>query len=356
MRAFTSVWIAIPVLLVGCSADQVRTRGGARADAGVPTVSVPQPNEDGTCGRIELGANPGLQPRVMIVLDKSQSMATAGLWDQAVEAVRGITQQLEDRIEFGLATFPDYVPSLGEGLITPIDQAAACGAGSIKVDMALGSAAAIENELRNATVAGNTPTAATLQAVRFGIVAADAPSQVVVLVTDGAPNCNVNPPPGARCTSSDPDPQCIDRHRLDSTAVDEVRSLAAAGLRVYVVGFRTSQYADILDAMAEAGGTARSTHILADNGADLREALTGIASSVLPCTYELDAVPADLSYVKVVLDDVPLDHESVSPSRGWRLQGDRTVELVGDACATVQDATRPHEISITVECEPVTLF
>ena len=353
MRSIRSLSVVMLALVtVGCSADQARTRGATRPDAGTPTVGVPLPNPDGTCGRIEVGATPGLQPRVMIVLDKSESMETTGLWSQAVDAVTGITSALQDRIEFGLATFPDYVPSGGE--VDLPEQFRACSSGSIKVDMSLGTASAIAAELATTNVDGNTPTAATLRAVRLGIIGADFPSQVVVLVTDGAPNCSAMPSRASRCTSTDI--VCEDFHRLDTLAVDAVRELAAAGALVYVVGFRTSEYSDILDAMAVAGATGRSTHILADDGADLREALTGIASSVLPCTYELEAIPADLSYVKVVLDDVPLDHESIAPNRGWRLQGEKTVELVGEACATVQDATRPHEVTITVECEPVTLF
>jgi hypothetical protein len=60
--------------------------------------------------------------------------------------------------------------------------------------------------------------------------------------------------------------------------------------------------------------------------------------------------PGDPAYVRVSVDGVSLPHDAAG--RGWRLEGDRTVTLVGSDCEAVQDG-EPHSIEVVVECTPV---
>ncbi len=350
-------WMVVMIAaLAGAACDSGSLEQRVRADGGTsgrgPSAPIPPGMlPDGTCEQIEVGTTPGQTPRVMIVLDKSRSMIRDGLWRPAVRAVENLTESLNEQVAFGLASFPDYEPGADQGPFQPPDLEQACTVGSLKVDTALGTADAIARELATTTVHGNTPTAATLRDVAGSLAGPDLSPSIVVLVTDGAPNCPATPQVACECSTGDG--ECFPEHCLDYGAVDAVREVAERGSPVYVVGFRTSRWVRILDMMAQAGGTGRDQHIVASDGAELERALAEIAGSVLPCSYELDEAPPSLGFVQVTLNGEMLGHETVTPERGWRLVGDRTIELTGGACDLVRDVSLSREVKITVECEPV---
>jgi hypothetical protein len=181
---------------------------------------------------------------------------------------------------------------------------------------------------------------------------------VVLLVTDGAPNCNGRLDPNTcRCTAPYPeeclewsDPyNCLD----DEAAVNAVRALRTGGIRTFVIGYDTGRFADVMDRMAAEGGTGHTTHFPVSSGAALEGALRDIGGSVVPCRYELDRAPGDVRFVRVLVDGATLDHTSVwGDGGGWALEGDRTVVLLGESCASVQDGAA-HTVEVIVECEPV---
>jgi hypothetical protein len=189
----------------------------------------------------------------------------------------------------------------------------------------------------------------------------------VLLVTDGAPNCNdAADPASCACTRSpvefcrggdpgigaeiEPQPKlCLD----DAASVAEIRSLAGAGIKTLVIGYDTTAWSPTLDAMAAAGDTGRLTHYPVSDGVALQAALEAASAFVVTCTFELTEAPPSDRYVSVQVDSARLGHVTqTGGSSGWRLVGDRTVELVGETCRSVSDG-REHDVVIVRECEPV---
>ncbi|MCP4447806.1 MAG: VWA domain-containing protein [Myxococcales bacterium] len=210
-----------------------------------------------------------VQPRMMVVLDKSSSMETGTIggdtkWDIAVDALDTVTGQFEDQLELGLTIFPE--PSQ-------------CAPGAMKVAPQPGSHAAIMTELAGAPpAAGNwTPMAQTLDALALEpeIATGDMP-RYAVLITDGWQWCS----PYDSST------------RFDS--VDAVANLNGLSITTYVVGFGGSVDALALNQVAVTAGTALAgcdptgddpatanpCYYQADDPAELIAALTNIADAV----------------------------------------------------------------------------
>jgi hypothetical protein len=170
----------------------------------------------------------------------------------------------------------------------------------------------------------------------------------VILATDGGPNCNASascdhtgclpniegapgcPPNGPSCCT----PQtygaasCLDR---DNT-VGAVADLAASNVKTYVIGIPGSAaYADVLNAMAQAGGTARPQapyYYATDSTETLLAALRQIAANIVAsCTIPVGQI-TDPTLLNVYFDEQPLKKD---PKEGWSLEG-TTITLNGDSC------------------------
>ena len=329
------------------------SRGGGPADPSGPDgprdPGDPGPGrgyDGGTCDSITVDARQ--EPStVLIVLDRSGSMYDIDYggpdrWTPSVRAIESVSTALDDRLELGLMLFASDDD---------------CGVGRVRVTPALGGAAAIGSALAGDpydSTGGGTPTAASLDAA-LAALAGVAGTRSVLLVTDGAPNCNeALDDRTCRCTSGEADcsgwpGDCLD----DARSVAAVRALREAGISTYVVGYDTGEWADVMDRMAAEGGTAFTRHLQVTDRASLEAALRDIGGSVASCSFDLGEPPGDIRYVRVTVDDGTVDHESVSADgSGWRLEGDRTITLLGPDCARVQDGA-DHRISVVVECSPV---
>jgi hypothetical protein len=174
----------------------------------------------------------------------------------------------------------------------------------------------------------------------------------VILATDGGPNCDANaqcpidscipnienevgcaPAGPTNCCASQPT-MCLD---TDPTLA-AITALAAKGIPTYVVGVPGSApYADVLDRMAQAGGTARATEPLyyavdSTDQAALSTALGAIAAKITAtCSLSLSAPPPDPTQVNVYLDGAVVPQDAAN---GWTLDG-QTVTLVGNTCQRV---------------------
>lgn len=205
------------------------------------------------------------------------------------------------------------------------------------------------------TPSGGTPTAATLTVVKAHLDALSG-KVFVVLATDGAPNCNakascnfdqcqpnIEDVPG--CPKEGPasccePPQGAPQDCNDGTAtLQGISSLKSSGIPVYVVGLPGADaYADLLNQMASAGGTARSSgpkyYPVSTTSQDaILAALKQIAAQITgSCAIQLKDAPKDASLVNVYMDEVVLPYE---PVNGWTISGN-TVTLVGNACARVK--------------------
>jgi hypothetical protein len=339
----------------GCTSRSDMRRGGGGGGGGGGTDGGPGGGRDmfvsmtdAACEAIDVRALPGTA-NVLVVLDRSSSMyreASTGIegvdrWKGAVTALREVTATLDDRVNFGLMLFANPDAPAGSTL---------CGAGKVDVAPAAGTAGAIAAELTgdpNTLTGSWTPTAVSLDAARVALSSVEGRSYVL-LVTDGAPNCNdaLNASTCRYAGNIPNNPRlCVD----DVRTVAAVEALAAAGIPTFVVGYETSEWADVLDRMAAAGGTAYPEHIEVSDGPSLTSALGDIAGSIVSCSYDLEEVPV-IQYVQVTLDGADVQHESVSTGPGaWRLTGERTVELTGAACDTLRDGGT-HSLRIVRQC------
>jgi hypothetical protein len=259
-------------------------------------------------------------------------------WTPAVEGIKTLTQQFQSKISFGLTVFP------GDG--TGGRDADLCAPGTQRVPVGLNTAGMIAQSLDRTQPSGATPTAAALQAVHQQIMMkmsdpdARVPPQFVLLVTDGQPTC-----PNAR--GSTLSGQALQQdHSLTIQALD---ALSMAGVKTYVLGYDATvdpALANALTEFAMHGGTGMF-HPVKD-AASIVEQFTKITATVASCSYQLDKMPHDPTYVRVKLDDKQLDLDNPD---GWSIDG-QNVTIQGASCTTLKDGAT-HRLVVTVECDPV---
>ena len=190
----------------------------------------------------------GTPADVLIVLDRSGSMASWGKWTSARSALTKLTNSYNNAIHFGLMMFPGPGGTCAKGIIDVPNQANAKG----KVQWALNKTGP----------AGNTPMAASLAFAKNYIKGSKKAKRFVLLITDGVPNC----------TPSNPLP--------------EVNAMRSMGIKTFVVGFGLGVDAKQLNSLAQAGGTAKAgftKYYQANNPTDLAKALATIGGLVSCC-------------------------------------------------------------------------
>jgi hypothetical protein len=324
---------------------------------------------------------------VMLVVDKSGSMldpietgSSTSRLDEMKSAMGGFLTNNGEIARMGLAVFPDAT-----------DSASQCKAGrtvqgittSDDVTSELQSAASQINgtiqqigQTGGMPARGGTPTAATLRAIAEDplLQADDSRQDIVLLLTDGLPNCNSALDPqtctcttGSSCSAS----SCLD----DVASVNAVNDLRSKGIQTMVIGFGADTggglAVDTLNAMAMAGGMARSCSRGCSTGescdtttntcatkfyqAANAAALTAVLqefSSILgtpePCKYTFaDSKPEDPSFVVVYVDD-----QKVSPSADtWNyaeIDGIPTVTFTGDICTRLENATEAQPVTVEI--------
>ncbi|MCA9601598.1 MAG: VWA domain-containing protein [Myxococcales bacterium] len=334
----------------GQGSDGQNNGGGNGADGGDASLDgAGGGNNNGngngnTCEEINVAASRGI-PNVLIVLDKSGSMNDGNRWTQAVPAVNNVVANLESNIAFGLMLF---------------GYAQTCGTGQVVVQPVLGAASDIDDALDATGPLGGTPTAASLDRARVELAKLSGASYVL-LVTDGAPNCNGSLNRNScQCTCSTSQCKCTGTGGAATNCLDDTRTvqsvadLATAGIPTYVIGFDTDAWGDVLDAMASAGGTGSSAYIPVTDGTQLESKLSELAGNVVSCSYNLEMTPSDYRYVRVTLDGMDVKHVSqTGGTSGWVLTGN-TVELKGSTCDYVK-STEGAKLSIKVACEQLLL-
>jgi len=233
-------------------------------------------------------------PNVFLIVDASGSMATGlgggfdpSKWNGLQAALGNVLTVHAGAAQFGLSLYPAGSASNS------------CQAGQVDVPIGTGTESAIRARVDGVSAQqvkareGFTPTAATLEAaMNVGGLQDPTRPNYVVLMTDGLPNCQPEPGP-ARTVA----------------ALTALR-MASQPVRTFVVGFGqvSTSSPDILDAFAEAGGTARTGAATkfypAADAADLEDAFDQIVSGLTSCEFKLDAPPADASLVSPTFDGV----------------------------------------------------
>jgi hypothetical protein len=330
-----------------------------------PGVSRP-PAAGDACEVVQLVTEPVI-PEMMIVLDRSGSMTEGGRWMPSVAAVRSVTEQLQSKIHFGLALFPDpdaaasgipAVTNITDCFSAPNPQMcieqfnvangddAACAPGKIFVPVAQNSAAMIASVLDKTSPFGGTPTSDTLTQI-LSTYGSEEPApdmkphpKFVLLVTDGQPTC----PNGMGSNVNQPD--------IDASNA-AVEALAMNNVRTYVIGYDTSgpenaMLAATLDGFAQRGGTGDMMHRTVEDEQSLVTELTRITFAIASCSFELNAPPESADRVLVRLDGTQVN---LNEPNGFAIVGDRTVELRGAACDTYRQGN--HLLDAQVLCEVV---
>jgi hypothetical protein len=330
----------------------------------------PPPDAGYLCGQLitQVKKDP---PNVYFVLDTSGSMATPVGNSTRFNLVHGaavdLVSNLGAQLNVGAALFPlsltdnDACHAGGQVLpVTPGD----------KLDIATFSS------LTDAQPNGGTPTAATLEAL-YPTLTALPGRTIVVLATDGGPNCDADAMCGAadcmdniesvcnqvHCCTPDgptccgPDTvdgalNCIDRQAV----IDAVSHLAKAGIRVYVVGVPGSEtYGTVLDQMALVSGApqiAPPFYYKVEDYSSLSGTLASIAAIEVSCDFDLVTSPPDPTRVNVYLDD---DVILQDPANGWvwglvpYMTPPHVVQLRGEACKRLKSGA-VKQVQIAAGC------
>jgi hypothetical protein len=299
-------------------------------------------------------------PNLYFVIDRSGSMG-GDVGDsnltkyQAARAVLAeLLRSIGHRVRYGAAVFP--APQ------NPDE----CGPGQQVFRATLGALPGCDGEqdpqlsefmrrLGALAPAGATPTSLTLDALRPMLEDLEG-NTVVVLVTDGAPNCNLD----AMCDVDEctlniegatlgtractPDFNCCDPdlggpgmggYCVDSDGTEAaITALYDAGIPTYVIGMPGAEpYAALLGQLARAGGTAREGSVgyyAVSHTSELREVLYAIGTGVaIRCSIELSEPPLDRALVNVYFDAelVPADDAD-----GWSWGDDTRIVVNGEAC------------------------
>jgi len=357
----------------GLTASSTSGAGGAGGEdfVGAGGGNTPPPPDAGyLCGQLitQIHKDP---PNLYFVLDTSGSMATpVGLstrFSLVHAATVALVQSLGGLINVGAALFP-----LG------VTQDDACHAGGEVLPVTPGDTLDIVafSNLIKVTPFGGTPTAATLEAL-YPTLTKLPGRTIVVLATDGGPNCNIAAKCGADdcmdniegscfqnmcCSPKGPNCcipgvnqaqlNCVDRQ----ASVDAVSRLAAAGVRVYVVGIPGSEtYGTVLDQMALASGAPQIAPPFYYKVADyssLTGTLGAIAALSVSCDFDLAVPPPDPSLVNVYLDDDVLLQDLAD---GWVWDAPtaqapkQTIELRGAACQRLKSG-KVKQVQIAAGC------
>jgi hypothetical protein len=286
-------------------------------------------------------------------------MGSTNRWDPSVAAIESVTKSLQDSIEFGLMVFPgsDTGSSSGgsscasgdwlcllQGFGNNIDQ---CQPGTTIVPIGIDKANDISTALNGMQPNGSTPTAASLQAahqlrgkVTTMLDSSQNVAKYVLLVTDGEPNC------GGGSGLGDDVPN----------TVNQIKSLAADGIKTYVIGYNTTQDPEksSMDMMAAAGDTGMTTHIDVENGDDLQKALEDIAGKAASCTVVLDKPVDNPQNVLVTIDQQRLIVNEPD-GNGFTIGSDmKTVTIEGTSCDKLKSDSN-HVITVNVLCQTATL-
>jgi Mg-chelatase subunit ChlD len=314
----------------GSDDDTGRDAGTKKPDAGTKDASGGGKKDasnggggnDGLCESKNISAK-ARPPDILIVLDRSLSMA-ATRWAPSVQAVTSLVSQYEDRIQFGLSMFPH-------------GQFGLCDPGEIDVPIGPMNASAINGLIGMTQPFGVTPTAGSLRNALKSLgdreQAADSVSSeaFVMLVTDGEPSCpdDVSPDP-------------------IQGSIDAVKALKDANIKTYVIGYGVAMGAGTMTAMAQAGGT--DDYYPVENKDQLDQAFKDITGDLVSCTFELDDVPQDPTFVRITIDGATVELEAAD---GWVIDG-KKITLQGGSCDTLKDGTN-HLLKANVECERVYL-
>jgi len=316
--------------------------------------------------------------QLMFVIDRSGSMAFSldgqrpvndqlppgvlSRWDTLRDALFQTILPFDATLAMGAKFFPEEV---GENA----DVAEACRtATGVAIPPLRGNSQEILDVFDTTSPRGGTPTAEAVRLAAQFITETRGVSRVMVIATDGAPNCNGGLNENTCiCTSVRANGQqacagtvegeynCLD----DRRAVDVVRAIfEVQKIPVYVIGIGSTErpeFLGVLDEMAVAGGRARPTaprHYNVQTATEMRAALTTIQDSVAKCTYLTPSAPNDPNAISVEIGGraIPRDRNHLN-GWDWLDQAYGTMTFFGAACELANGGGDPPQVTGVVRCE-----
>ncbi len=346
----------------GFDLPQGGTSAGGAGDGAGGLVLAEGGMDAALCGsqQIPAVADP---PNIYFIVDRSGSMAEnlpgSGYdkYENARIAISKMLRAIGHRIRYGAGVFPAFADSDG---CTPGLQIFPTVAGDPPTFAEDGvdgpNLTNLLAQLGRITPNGGTPTAATLRALEPTVLGLTGKKTYVVLMTDGAPNCNVDLKCGPDAcipniehesisgTDCSPAFNCCDPklvgevgvgYCVDADATEAaVADYEANGVDTYVVGMPGSEeYAQMLGRLAVAGNTARpgdTPYYAVSDTSELTSALRSIGAQVaITCDLPLADAPDDPDLVNVYFDRQLVPK---SDTDGWRYTGEKSIQFTGATC------------------------
>lgn len=301
-------------------------------------------------------------PNLYFIVDRSGSMSDPlsgspySKYQNAGIAISVMLRAVGHRVRYAAGVYPAFLNQDGcaPGLsIFPLT------AGDSPRYAAMGENGPVLSELLlrlgNNAPSGGTPTAATLRELEPTILGLGGKKTYVVLITDGAPNCNLALRCGVDmcipniehlstsgivcddsfncCSPKVGAGDCVDADASEAA----VAEYEAAGVDTFVVGMPGSEaYRSLLNRLAIAGNTARpgnTAYYAVSDTDELSLALRSIGAQVaISCDLPLSETPPDPDLVNVYFDDQVVPK---SDTDGWRYSGENSIEFVGATCDTL---------------------
>jgi hypothetical protein len=311
--------LAAAFLLSGCLGSLPDHGGGGSGGAGGggdPGTGIPQ--EPTGCGKQTFPIMASkVSPNIMMTVDESGSMkdqisgSTNSKWTTLVGAVNDLFMKYSGSAQWGLSIFPH-------------SPANSCSAGQIDIAVGANTTPMILSKLNgmtDATIGGNTPTNATLQAELGSAAGLADPmhTNYVLLMTDGQPNCGG------------------DANAVKAT-IDQLYAQTPS-VRTFIVGIGDGASSDpnALNSWADAGHTARAgatKYYQVNTAMDLANAFTDIVNGVASCTFQLTMKPADASLIVAYIGGTAVPQD---PTNGTTYDpGSNSLVFHGTSCDQIK--------------------
>jgi len=353
--ALSNVALALLVSSVGCGEEKKLPPrsmttgaggGGGEGLSGGTGGGPPDPDAGGYCGNEVHKAIDA--PNLYFVLDASGSMLDAsGTGTTRYGAVRlavvDLVRKLGPFVNVGAAILPSHKSFADQcdagGQVFPVQQGDPITGKDGPTTIGFWQAT-------STTPAGGTPISGTIEALTPTLLGLKGETYVVI-ATDGGPNCNDMAACDASRCMLNIEGECMGSSVnccalgevggptfcVDDTAtVAAIEVLAKAGLHVIVVGIPGSEtYADVLDAMAVAGNSPKTStpfYYPVAELASLSEVLGEIGKVAITCDFELADPPTEPGMTNVYVDDKVLPYAI----DGWTWATPSTVRLLGATC------------------------
>jgi hypothetical protein len=303
------------------------------------------------CPETEITLYP-VVPEVLIMMDRSNSMTYDGFWEVTRDAVISMTEEYQDTIMIGLTVFPSMSCTTSNSDLDCLTETTPI----VGVDFNTG--AAISSTLLPMTTCGGTPVAETLLNMRDYLLGRPRENpRIIMVATDGAPNCNLGLNPNTcacTCFNGDDCALCYEQS-FPANCLDDLRTYAALdalrsdGIKTYVIAMSWAavNWGEVMQEMAGHGGT--EDFYAAENPEDVQSMFDTITSLVSKCQFSIEpSEVADPWLVNLYLDGelLPMDPEGRT---GWAWASETRIEFFGPPCNMIVAGTA-GDIKATYGC------